>query len=145
VDGNEFSGQASGEIEKATGDTSIHHGDMKPTPASSKVSSGGGQAGGYTASDGTYWDTKEAKGGHERSLEQNGGAATGVGGGGMDENGMAMGYTKEQYQKVLDVLEKADVIPKSIMKMIKEIVEGMDAKALTAPQDQGVQSNQNSN
>jgi len=145
VDGNEFSGQASGEIEKATGDTSIHHGDMKPTPASSKVSSGGGQAGGYTASDGTYWDTKEAKGGHERSLEQNGGAATGVGGGGMDENGMAMGYTKEQYQKVLDILEKADVIPKSIMKMIKAIVEGMDAKALTAPQDQGVQSNQNSN
>ena len=124
---DEFSNMST-DMEKALGDKSMHEGDTKPTPESVNRTKAPGAkpSGGYTAPDGSVWPSKQAYGGHQRTL----GSTSGVGGGTQGgAGGMGMGMAtadKDDYKKALGLMRRFNVTEPYILDMMDEMVEEMN-------------------
>jgi len=127
---NEFS-NTSTEVAKTIGDVTMHEGNPEATKESVNRTKtpGAKESGGYKAPDGTVWPTKQALGGHLRTM--GGGSSEGLqGSGGMaapggDMNQLNM-FSKEDYRKVLKLMRENKVTDDYIIDMLDAIVEDMD-------------------
>lgn len=120
VDSAEFTG-TSRELQKALADEQMHEGDAKSTPASSK-----GSKAGYYAPDGTGpFASKQALGGYMRTK---GGSGSGTGGAppGTQPGGMpgdAPQLEPDDYDKLLDIIDRQHAVEDSTIKMFREVVD----------------------